>query len=397
MSATNQSDALNQAAITAASAPELSTPQIAAKFNRIVRRAQAAILWERLWPKTVPVLGTGALFMSASWAGLWGVLPPEGKIAGVLLFSAAALAAPFLVKSGSLRVTRSEAIRRIDKNHGEERRHAQTLNDRLNESYPEDAQELWKLHVKNTWEKSQDKLKAGKPSPGMNRRDPFSIRYALIAATIITGAIAGDQRFERVSEAFNWSAPVAPIPRLEVRAWVNPPELINRRPTPLQDRGPRSAEEAAQDKINVHQSSLLTIVVAGTEARVTINGETVPLKQTIGTAEGLAEGRQGYQYEVTLPPGEIHVKVENGPDWVFDVPRDHAPQVDVNTVRTVKDNEPGAPPRLQIECSAEDDHGVKEGEVIIRQPGNDNDEGATPLPSSTLGPIPLPRGSICAP
>ena len=46
---------------------------------RALRRAWWTILWERLWPALASLSVAIGIFLSASWAGLWLVLPPMGR------------------------------------------------------------------------------------------------------------------------------------------------------------------------------------------------------------------------------------------------------------------------------------------------------------------------------
>ena len=62
-------------------------------------RTRRAMLWERVWPVAVAVAAAGALFLIVSWAGLWLVLPPLARIAGVVIF-ALVLVASFLPAFG---------------------------------------------------------------------------------------------------------------------------------------------------------------------------------------------------------------------------------------------------------------------------------------------------------
>ena len=58
--------------------------------SRLLTRARTVLVVERLWPLIVSLLSLAGLFAILSWLGLWLILPPVARAAGVLLFAAAA-------------------------------------------------------------------------------------------------------------------------------------------------------------------------------------------------------------------------------------------------------------------------------------------------------------------
>src|SRR5947209_14318951 len=66
--------------------------RLRAQIDRLAARAGLALLWERIWPPVAWALTAAALFLAASWFGLWLLLPAGARVAGVALFAAALLA-----------------------------------------------------------------------------------------------------------------------------------------------------------------------------------------------------------------------------------------------------------------------------------------------------------------
>ena len=60
---------------------------------RALKRARGSLLWERLWPALAALATVLGLFLALSWAGLWIVLPPLGRAAGLIVFGILTLAA----------------------------------------------------------------------------------------------------------------------------------------------------------------------------------------------------------------------------------------------------------------------------------------------------------------
>ena len=59
------------------------------QLTQALQRAQYAIAWERAWPALARILSVVGLFLVASWAGLWLVLPFLARAIGIGLFALA--------------------------------------------------------------------------------------------------------------------------------------------------------------------------------------------------------------------------------------------------------------------------------------------------------------------
>jgi len=361
-------------------ATEETIEKLSARFNGIVRRAQAAILWERVWPKLVPPLCTSGLFLTASWGGLWQTLPPEGRMAGALMAATAFLVSPFLVKSGSLLVTEEDALKRIDQNTGSTARPAQTLRDKLNENNPPETKALWDLHLTSLWNKWAGKFEAGAPHPNMAARDPYKIRFAILFSTLLSAGIANGNHLERVEQAFDWKTPTTSAvakKSLAIKAWVTPPDNIDAAPLYLTEDTRDHLQGG--EKLIAHKTSVLNILTFGKQSKVFINGTEVSAKKTIKN-----QNKASHQYELPLVEKETLVTIENGPQWHFEVTPDNAPTVDIKSINKQKNN-PGG---LNITYQAQDDFGVTDGELKIK-PTIKQNPGATPLPSVKIPALPI--------
>ncbi len=364
------------------------TDTLTSKFGRAVRNARAVLFIERAVPRIMPPLYTSGLFLSASWAGLWAPLPVEARMAGVLAFAVALVASPLFAKTKNLIVTKDDALRHLDDKIGDPSRPAQTLGDHLGEGNSPATKALWDLHLTRIWEKWGDQFDAGKPQIDIAARDPYKFRYSVALAMVLTAAMAGGQHFERVADAFDWTK--QPVPEdaakqaaaLQIKAWVTPPDNINVPPLYLNE----SVRDHTQggSKLIAHKNSVLTILVSGKELNIQLNGQTVPLQKSIAPRSS-HQGLTTYQYEIPLSEESSIVTIENGPKWQFEVTPDNAPDVSVNKIEPNDKNVRA----LDLTCTAKDDFGIIEGEVIITLPGAQA-PGATPLPSGKLTPLPIP-------
>ena len=144
---------------------------------RAVQRAQLAIAWERLWPSLARMLTVAGLFLAASWAGVWMVVPFAVRIASVAVFAIAGIAA--LVPLLRFRwPSREEALRRLDLDSGIAHRPATALTDTLNTDDPV-ALALWSAQ-RARMRASLDRIRARLPSPDLPRHDPWALRAAAI-------------------------------------------------------------------------------------------------------------------------------------------------------------------------------------------------------------------------
>lgn len=362
--------------------PPADIKKLMRQFNTAALMSRAAIFWERAWPRAVPPLSVAGLFLSASWAGLWQPLPIPARISGVVAFGITfgwALARPpGAFRTDSLLVTRREALSRLDDISGDPSRPATTLGDRPGIGSTEKQVENWNLHLIRTWERAGNSFRAGKPHPGLQKRDPHAVRYYILAAMLVTAAMASGQHIERVTAAFDWSTPVipaAPFPPLQFRAWINPPETINREPLYIDN-------EKMPNTLSAHKNSTMTIRIFGRNPKITLNGADVPLQKEIKARNGGAS-KSEFQYELKLDELHNQVSIQGGPAWNFQITPDNTPTAEIISLK------PGENPNvLEMDYTTMDDYGVKQSEIIITLP--DGEPSAHPLQSGKIPALTLP-------
>lgn len=391
-------------------------PSIRRKFNRLVFKTKAAIFTEAATPRILApaVIGTG--FLAATWAGLWTVLPLEAKIIGVVAFAAAAAIAPLVIRSGSLWVKKDDAVKRLDNSVNSKHKPAETLASEVTsapQASGDNATEraLYDRHVKRTWDEWGDKLKAGWPKLNLNKYDPLRLRYALPVCAAVAAYSAGDNREAYLQDAFNWQRPAAPVEPLDIRAWVTPPNLAHLAPQYLDTTvypyvAPVEGEEetaAPQDAtpaldVNAHEGSLLTIVVVGNNAAITVNGSALEPTNIITSDEDAA--LSSYEYEISLAEGQLDIGIEGRSIWNIAITPDDDPNANIVDIAPDTEN----PSTLRVVCQAGDDIGVEGGQLVLRVPGvqaaPETEDGARPVPTLDAAQLPtisLPRGRICTP
>lgn len=382
--------------------PHVKTPRRAetdasALLDRAVLRAQRVILWERIWPAAVTFAVAASLFLIASWAGVWLVLPPIGRIIGVLLFAAFALGA--LWPAVHLRwPTRSEALARLDQASGLLHRPATAIGDAL-ATKPDDpiGAALWRAHLARTIAAARA-LRAGIPTPGLAARDPQAFRALALVALVATFFLAPGSHWSRVRTAFDWRGAVTPQ-AYRLDAWIDPPAYTGRPPLVLpglRSDDPTTVQAAA---VSVPVGSVLVVRAAGIA--------TDALKVEGGLEEVKPVADAPVQPEPRPSAAERRFTVAKagsvqftGPDqrtvsWRIGAIADGKP-----SIAFAKDPQTGPRNALVLSYRVEDDYGVKDAQAIFAptpperglfpRPGSPAPVLATPL-------VPAPDFALALP
>ncbi len=342
-----------------------SIPEIKREFESRVGKARRSILLERLWPRLMGSASALTLFAGAVWSNLLPMLPPAGKIASLAAFGIAA-AAPLVMRAREYLVPRRAAIERLDSNFEGKTHPAHLLADRLDEKHDGVQQRLWEYRLADAWAQWSGRLNSRKADlslPGRKR----GFYAAAVLTAVFAGITAGTDGPDRLRETFNFTVPVAPLPPLAVKAWVKTPEGIK---APVL---PDLTEKTPDKGLVAHKTSTMTVLVYGSETKIGVNGEIIPLKKTIVPVPGSADPT-AFEYEFPLLKEKTIIAIERGPTWHFAVTPDRAPKVVLHGLSTDA-KKPGS---MQMRYNSDEDHGVTQREVIITTPQK---PGATPLPS----------------
>lgn len=349
-------------------------------------RARRALLWERLWP-VIAALAVGAgLFLAASWAGLWLMLPPLGRIVGLVLFGLVLLAS--LLPAVRLRLPKSaEALQRLDRQSGLEHRPATAITDPLaTRSGDPVADALWRAHQERAAESAR-RLRAGWPRPHLARRDPYAIRSLVLLAVVTTFFMAEGERMSRIGAAFDWRGVIAPkLYRLD--AWVTPPAYTGRAPVLLpgiRHDAPAPGETAA---ISVPAASEVVVRSTGLDAvdLALIGG----LIEQPNDSPAAADGSSERHFQIT---GDGSLTVNGLPagsaTWTFRAVPDRPP-----TISLLRDPQVQGRAMLSLTYRVEDDYGVVSAEARFSKPQVSRREDALeprPLFEAPDFPLSLPQ------
>ena len=225
------------------------------RLDRLAKRAALALVWERAWPPMAWALTVVAVFLAASWFGLWLVLPGGARIAGLVLFAAALLAV--LYPLALLRSPRpAQRLARLDRDSAAPHQPASSSLDRLADSgAAETTRALWDLHQRRM-AAAIDTLAVAPPAPRMVDRDMAALRFGAALLAVCAAFVAGPERYARLASAFDWRAETAAAaPGFRLDAWIDPPAYTGRPPILLDALG----KDAYDRKIATPVGSILAL------------------------------------------------------------------------------------------------------------------------------------------
>jgi uncharacterized protein (TIGR02302 family) len=322
------------------------------KLAQALDRAIYAIAWERAWPNLARLLTVVGLFLVASWAGLWLVLPFLARAVGLVIFAGIAIAA--LLPLIRFRwPSREEALGRLDRGSGIRHRPATALTDTLTSQDPI-AKALWQAQRERTLA-SLKRIHAGLPQPRLALHDPWALRALVMVMLVATFFAAGNERAMRLGAAFDWNGVLAPT-NIRVDAWVTPPLYTGKPPVILSAANKEAAALPASGPLAVPAGSTLIVRSSGGSLDVVVSGGLKEVAPTEATPKGTNE-----KHFTITGDGTAHVRAPSGqPQWAFAATPDRAP-----TIALAKDPERQARGALQLSYKIEDDYGVTGAEAQI--------------------------------
>jgi uncharacterized protein (TIGR02302 family) len=337
------------------------------QLAQAIQRARVAIAWERAWPHLARILTVSGLFLAASWAGAWVILPFALRAIFFLVFVALAVAA--LVPALRFRwPTREDALRRLDRGTGIAHRPATALTDTLKSQDPISLA-LWEEQRVRTLA-SIKRIRAGLPSPRLALHDPWALRGLVVVLMAATFVAAGNDRVARVMAAFDWDGAFSGV-AVRVDAWVTPPAYTSRPPIILSASTNKNEPSRDLSLVTVPAGSILIVRSSGSALDVSFGGglteATVTDKAPAGTNE---------RHFTIAGDGTAQVRSPSGqPLWTFKTVADRAP-----TISLAKDPERQAKGALLLSYILDDDYGVTEAHAQFAPRATTPPDGAVPQP-----------------
>ena len=361
------------------------------RIARAIERARLALVFERVWPRLVPILALGGVFLILSWLGLWSRVPDLARFALLGLLGTILL---FLVlRLGGIRgPTAEEALARVAEHSQAPHRPAVALNDSLKDTDDPLTLALWRAHRRRLVE-SLGAVRAGWPSPGMNARDPYALRFLVPLLLFVAFFAAGADRRQLIGDAVRPTLPAAEI-AARIDAWVTPPAYTGIPPIFL--TGESARVTGGEQPVRIPFGSVVTVRVPQDDALAvvakTLDGADVPFEAAEAPAAGAAQGPQapalGERRVVLRKDGSV--AIDRGGSalmaWNFLVTPDQPPKIELT-------RDPGATlsGALQLNYSVSDDYGVIAARAILESAAPAGSEAARPLVGPPEMPLGLPR------
>lgn len=337
------------------------------RLEALLGRARLVIGFERLWPAVVLAGVVVSLFFAASWLGLWIVVPGWARVVGVAAF-AAALAAPLMMAVRGRRVSRTDAMTRLDRDSGQQHRPVSASQDRLADPDADPlTQALWALHRRRA-AAAAAAVRLAPPSPRLVDRDFYAVRGIALVALAAAAFVAGADKEGRVASAFAWRAAVPAGPGFRLDAWIDPPAYTGRAPILLS--GLIGADPQPPTSVPVHST---VVIRSSGEGRVemTTDGGLKPASPPVAAAaKALPDGPKpdagsGEHRFVLAGDGHLAITLDDARRASFDLRAipDLAPTVTVPD--KPKSNLRGS---MTLGYRIEDDYGVVGAEAAFSAP-----------------------------
>jgi uncharacterized protein (TIGR02302 family) len=322
-----------------------------------VRRSLAALLFERAWRIVISLSALALAFLAASWIGLWLETGPNGRIAGLAIFAAAAIF--IVVRTGKGVLSRKLALARLDDAAPTELRPASSLSDTLAGGDKDPVTStLWTLHKRRL----EDVLRAtpiAPPRPRLAEHDPFALRAAALVAVIAAAFAAGPDRGARLRAAFDWRMSSGAGTSARLDAWLDPPSYTGLPPIVLSGLGARDEKSRV---VTAPVNSILRIRSSGeAPADVSTSGgfEAIGAPETEKSI-GRAATRESEQSFKLIGPAQATI---GGDAYEFSPTPDRPPSISLTD--PPRNNTRGS---MTLFYRTTDDYGVVSAEATFSPP-----------------------------
>lgn len=350
-------------------------------LRRKLATSRLAAAVESLWPRLALPLVVLGLFVAAAWFGLFSALPRWWRIGASLLFITAFMAALWPLLRWRI-PSIAEAGTRLDLTDPALHRPLSTLDDEAAGNDPV-ARAIWAQHRLRA-ENAAARLAVPPPRSAMPALDGFALRGLTAVAVVAAAFVAGDERINRLSDAFAWGevrTPPVP-PRLD--AWIDPPAYTGRPPIFL------SGNNAVTGPVDVPAGSIAVIRVSPGDgvnviAPPTLKEKVKETETPRGPAAPAASPSATGPFEKRLVldhAATIEVRRGSGSLGAYDIRTipDLSPRV---VFSAIEQDEKGA--GLRLKYTLDDDYGVAKAEALIERAEKTSARTLVPPPEVLLG------------
>ncbi len=207
-----------------------TTNPLLKRARKLTRIARLRLLWERYAPVLAIAGVMIAVFMAASFAGIWERIGDPWR--GLALIAMIYVTVKAGMAARAVRVpSLSDARRRVERDSGARHRPLDTLSD-----HPAVSQDLWPVHYEKAREAA---AKLGPPlgRPALSLMDPYYLRYITPVVLGLCMMVGAGDNLERLKRSLTpvWQAGIA-SDDISFEAWVDPPDYTGRPPIYFKDK-----------------------------------------------------------------------------------------------------------------------------------------------------------------
>lgn len=337
------------------------------RYRILLRLAQAAQLWENVWPRLWPAACLVGAFVAVALFDLLPLLPSWLHALTLAAFTVAGIAALLYAIPGLKLVSETAARRRLERDSDLAHQPLSAMNDSIAAGRGNPvAEALWDRH-RSAAARQVDHVSLDMPNTDLSRHEPWGIRAAVFLALGAAFFFGGSDVGSRFERALTPGLGLAGAMTVTAEIWVTPPEYTHQAALFLQYPMPDSG--AAKDGIGAvdGQSADVIPLPAGSHLTARVTGARIAPTLRIGDRalafDVMESGAAVHRLEAEINGGDqiaVEVSGDTIAAWNVMVVPDMAPNVDFSEPIGTQGNG-----LLRIGFAAEDDYGIDHVEAII--------------------------------
>lgn len=342
----------------------------ASRVDRALWRARFAIFWERLWPRLAPPVAIAGLFVAIALLDVLPLLPLWLHASVLAVFALALVAALVRLPPGLRWPTASEARRRVETASHLVHRPLATLSEPLAAGADDpQTRALWEAHQARA-KAALAALRAGLSAPGLARRDPYALRFAVLLMLVVAIAVGGIDGERRLARALDPIAQFFKPEPVSIEAWITPPDYTGLPPIVL-----ASGDGKKDGGTGIRTPSGPISVPEGSSLLVQLDGGRIAPTVRIGDESHAMDpaSKSAFRTETKIAGGDRIVVARGGrtlASWPISVVTDREP-----TVAWAEKPGPNDRGQVKLPVEAHDDYGVESLTAYVRlaEPGIEDD------------------------
>jgi uncharacterized protein (TIGR02302 family) len=353
-----------------------------------VRQTRLVVRWtmifERLWPKVLPLLIVASLFASFSWLGVFRLLPDVPRLVLAAIFALAAIAALLPLRRFRM-PSAAETDRRIESANRLEHTPLLAQSDVPAGGENVFADALWREHQKRMAARLQN-IAGDLPRARVPERDPWGLRSIAALLFVVAFAFSWSPISGRLGDAFHIHITRDTVPP-RIDAWITPPAYTGRAPIFL------TAENAPADQsLSVPENSRLTLRITGGAGDEELDfkgrdGKVHAIKARKDETAAAAAKTTAREFSDMLTADGALSLVSDGRElnhWAVSVIPDKPP-----VIHFVGEPKQAANGTLELAYTIDDDYGATSAKAVIEE-AKKPVQGAHPLYKAPDLPLVLP-------